>query len=120
MINPNFVHTITHYHKTPSGWIRNVYRNCFWKSSQGATQNGTEASMANTYTVRIPAEEAGTGFAAATGDIVVLGECLDEISGASPNTSTELLHRYKPDAFKVTAFTDNTAHRMGKHYRLGG
>ena len=120
MINPNFSHTVTVYHKSNTGWTRKVYSGCFWKSSQSVTQNGTEASMANTYTVRIPAKAAGDEFAVSTGDIVVHGECLSQITGASPDTATELLHRYKPEAFRVTAFTDDTSHAMGKHYRLGG
>ncbi len=120
MINPNFIHTITLFHKSDSGWIRKVYQNCFWKSGQSVTQNGTEASRANVYTVRIPEDEAGQDFAASTGDIAVLGECVEHITGHSPDTATEVLHRCKPDAFMVTAVTNNTAHRMGRHYRLGG
>ena len=59
-------------------------------------------------------------FTFSLGDIVVKGECDDLITGASPNTATELLQKYKPDAFLVTAFSDNTSHQMSKHYRVGG
>ena len=84
------------------------------------TQNGTDASQVNTYVARIPAETAGTGFSVMTGDLVIKGECPDEITGKSPNTAAEVLLKYKPNAFKVTAFSDNTGHLMDKHYRLGG
>lgn len=84
------------------------------------TQSGTEVSQANTYTVRIPIEVAGAGFVAAVGDVVVHGECQDEITGKSPQTATEVLQRNKPEAFRVTAYSDSTSHFAGKHYRLGG
>lgn len=97
-----------------------MLHNCFWKSGTATVQNGTEARQTNTYTVRIPLEEAGAGFSVATNDIVVLGECTEEVTGKSPNTAAELMHRHKPNAFKVTAAAENTSHRMDKHYRLGG
>ena len=83
-------------------------------------QNDTEASQTNTYTVRIPLEAAGSDFSASPGDVVVLGECADEITGKSPNTAAEVLRRNKPNAFLVSAYSDNTAYRMAKHYSLGG
>ena len=48
------------------------------------------------------------------------GECLDGISGISPDTASEMLSRNKPEAFVVTAFSDNTSHRRARHYRIGG
>ena len=120
MSNPNYIHTITHYHKEGNTWSRTVYDHCFWKAGVTVVQNGTEASQANTYTVRIPLSVAGKSFQAATGDIVVHGVCEETVTGKSPNTAAELMLRHKPEAFKVTAFSDNTAHRMGKHFRLGG
>ena len=74
----------------------------------------------NTYTVRIPQKETEEGFRVLSGDIVVHGECQDMITKKSPDTASEVLQRNKPDAFLVTAFSDNTSHRMGKHYRLRG
>lgn len=97
-----------------------MLHNCFWKSSITVTQNGTDASQSNTYTVRIPLEIAGSGFKVSLNDIVVLGESQDVVTAKSPNTVAQVLLRNKPNAFKVTAFSDNTGHRMGKHYRLGG
>lgn len=119
-VNPNYVHTITLYRKQDGAWTRTVLHNCFWKSPIAVTQNGVQASQANTYTVRIPAEAVEEGFGVSLGDIVVHGECADQITGESGNAAAQVLNKNKPDAFRVTAFSDNTAHRMGKHYRLGG
>lgn len=97
-----------------------MLHNCFWKSPVAITQNGVQASQANTYTVRIPVEVAGEGFKVSLDDVVVHGECTDQITGKVPDTAAEVMARNKPEAFKVMAFSDNTAHRLGKHYRLGG
>lgn len=119
-MNPNYVHTVTLYRKQDGVWARDVFHNCFWKSPVAVTQNGVQASQTNTYTVRIPAEAAGEGFKVSLGDIVVHGVCADRITGKTPDTAAEVMARNKPEAFKVMAFSDNTAHRMGKHYRLCG
>lgn len=119
-MNPNYIHTITLYRNMDGTWKRTVFHNCSWKSGIAVVQNGTEANQSNTYTVRIPLETVSEPLSARTGDFVVKGEVFDEITGKSPNTATEVLHRHKPDAFIVTAFVDNTSHLMDKHYRLGG
>ena len=59
-------------------------------------------------------------FRVSMNDIVVKGECQDWISDEKGYRAAEVLNRYKPEAFKVTAFSDNTSHPMDKHYRLGG
>ena len=120
-MNPNYIHTITLYRKGQDGaWTRTVLHNCFWRSEITISQNDTKETKINTYAVRIPQKEACAGFKVSSGDLVVHGECQDQITGKSPDTASELLQRNKPDAFKVTAFSDNTSHRLGKHYRLGG
>ena len=93
--------------------------------------NGTQASVQNTYVVRIPEDDRYLPYAeykdspeehftASQGDIVIYGECLDEITGVSGQTAAQVLNRHKPNAFKVTAFSDNTSFPLAKHYRLGG
>ena len=121
-MNPNYVHTITLYRKQPDGsFKREVLTECFWKSGIAATQSGTQASQSNIYTVRIPADKVEKGFCVTTGhDMVIYGECADEVSGEKGSRAAELLLAHKPLAFKVSAFTDNTGHRADKHYRLGG
>lgn len=119
-MNPNYVDTITVFRKQNGAWVKTVLHNCFWKSKIETVQNGTEVNKVNTYNVRIPLKVAGEGFKLLTGDVVVLGECQDKITMKSPNTAVEVLQRNKPDAFIVTAYTDNTSRLMDKHYRLGG
>lgn len=120
-MNPNYVHTITHYHKLPDGsWTRRVLHNCFFKAVTNVSQVSTQAAVSNIYTVRIPLEEAGLGYAVSLDDMVMLGECADVISNTAGNRAAEILRRYKPNAFMVSAFSDNTSHLMDKHYRLGG
>ena len=152
-MNPNYVHTITLYRRQPDGtYSRSVLHDCFWKSVTAVIQSGTQASMSNVYTVRIPQDktpgyielqgalvtENGNvltdaqdnilqsytveecPFHVSVGDIVVKGECPDWISDDAGFRAAEVLNRYKPDAFKVTAFSDNTSHIMDRHYRLGG
>ena len=72
------------------------------------------------YTVRIPADKVPEGFWVSVNDIVVHGECPDEISDERGSRATELLLKYKPEAFRVTVFSDNTGHQADKHYRIGG
>ena len=140
MLNPNYNAVITLYnclHAKDSPekkdiWKKTVLQDCFFKASTSVPQNGTEAVVSNIYVARIPQSEkympsagwaaAGgeAGFTVSEGDIVDLGECTDEISGESPDTAAQVLSRNKPNAFRITAFSDNTRHIAGKHYRLGG
>lgn len=137
-MNPNYCHTITLYNclkardaaDKKERWARTVLYGCFYKSSITQTQSDTQVTQQNTYTVRIPQsgdylpyaewKDRQTGFTVSEGDIVVHGECEDEITGEEGQTAAQLLLRHKPEAFRVTAFSDNTSHLMGKHYRLGG
>ena len=144
-MNPNYNQTITIYNclravNNPDikkdVWQRTVLHDCFYKNVIGRTDNlSSDPKMSNTYTSRIlesPAYKPYTEwrrlteterkhyFTCSLKDIVVKGKCTEEITGVSPNTATELLSRHKPDAFVVTAFSDNTSHATAKHYRLGG
>lgn len=144
MMNPNYNQTITIYNcfrgaDNPAGrkdiWQRTVLQNCFYKNVIGQATSGNGIRMENAYTVRIPVsdvylpyhewiklsdEKRASYFTCSLRDIVVRGECSEVITGTSPCTAAELVSKNKPDAFVVTAFSDNTSHRCGKHYRLGG
>ena len=115
-MNPNYVHTITLYHKVPAAgkehWVKTVFHNCFWKSVVNIGFN--------TYVARIPEESCSESLSVLQGDIVILGECQEEITGTSGQTAAQVLNRNKPNAFKVTAFSDNTSFPADRHYRLGG
>lgn len=138
-MNANYNQAITIYNRVKSAdsedkrehWYRTVLHGCFFKSQLHTGYDGEKASMTNTYTVRIPenrnyapyakfVKAPNSRFTVSEGDIVIKGICTEEITGESPNTASQVLLRHKPDAFKVTAFSDNTSHLMGKHYRLGG
>lgn len=143
-MNPNYNQTITVYNclraaDNPDSnkdiWHRTVLHNCYYKNVMGRVDSEKTSKMQNVYTARIPESRAylpyhewielpeelrKSHFTFNLGDIVVKGECADEITGTKPNTATELLQRYKPDAFKVTAFSDNTSYQMSRHYRVGG
>lgn len=138
-MNQNYVHTITLYNRIRAAdsaerkeeWHRTVLYNCFWKSVVKTGFNGKEASVRNTYVTRIPHDsryvpyhefvKAPEGcFTVSMDDIVICGECLEEITGGNGSAAAQILNKYKPDAFRVTAFSDNTAFPIDKHYRLGG
>ncbi len=144
VMNPNYNQAVTIYNcfraeDNPDGkkdvWQRTVLHNCFYKNVIGRTDADKVSKMNNVYTVRIPVsdkyksyrewirlpeEERREFFTCSLKDIVARGECMDEITGNPPDTASQVLSRNKPDAFVVTAFADNTSHRLAKHYRLGG
>lgn len=142
-MNPNYVHTVTLYNclrAKDSGdkkerWYRHVLRDCFYKAAIVRTDTGTNAGQQNTYVVRIPVSdlyrpyaewirllpaEREQYFTMALDDVVIAGECAEEITGATSQAAMQVLNRHKPDAFKVTAVSDNTRSPYAKHYRLGG
>ena len=144
-MNPNYNQTITIFNcfraadnpdEKKDIWQKTVLENCFYKNAMERSDYASkDPRMANTYTVRIPqsarylpykewiklAEEKRSGyFTCSIKDIIILGEFAETITGTSPSTAAEVLSRYKPDAFVVTAFSDNTSHKRAKHYRAGG
>lgn len=144
-MNPNYNQAITVFNclrasdnpnSTKDIWQKTVLHDCFYKNVIGRTDNlSADPKMSNVYTSRIPEsksykpyrewcrlpdEERSQYFTFSLKDIVIKDECLEEITGTSPNTASEILSRYKPDAFIITAFSDNTSHVHAKHYRVGG
>lgn len=142
-MNPNYNHTITLYNclraedapEKKDIWYRHVLHNCFYKAVVVRVESDKGVRMTNTYTVRIPEspeykpyhewaklseELRASYFTFRADDIVLKGECQDEITGVVPYTAAQILNVYKPDAFRVTAISDNTNAVSGKHYRLGG
>ena len=138
-MNQNYVYTITLYNRIRATdnvnkkdqWKKTVLPNCFWKSVISTGFSETQANVQNTYVVRIPQDDRYLPypeyvkypegrFTVSQDDIVILGECMEEITGEAGQTATQIMNKYKPNAFKVTAFSDNTAFRIAKHYRLGG
>lgn len=142
-MNPNYIHTVTIFNclrgkDNPTKkdiWQKTILRNCYYKNVIGRVEDGKTARMSNVYTARIPMSdqylphqewikkkdsEREQYFTFSLDDIVIYGECMETISGSPPNTAAEVLKRHKPDAFVITAFSDNTSHEHSKHYRVGG
>lgn len=120
-LSPNYTDTITYYHKGPNGWTRDVYDGCFFRSAITVVQSDTSERVVNTYTVRIPYDVAGPAFAASPGDIIIKGMCTDTIDDSFKGSrAAEVLNAHKPDAFRVSAVSDNTGRPIDKHWRMGG
>lgn len=142
-MNPNYRHVITLYNCLKAAdspdkkehWFSQVLENCYYKAAVIRVDTGTSAGMQNTYTVRIPEsarylpyaawvrlaeEKREKYFTVSLDDIVVAGICTEAITGAGGQAAVQVLKRYKPDAFKVTAVSDNTKALYERHYRLGG
>lgn len=127
MINPTFCDTVTVYHQVKRmdettkrnvvEWIRTVYQNCYFGTTTAQALSGTTLSVANGYTVRIPAEST---FQISPGDIVVRGDVSDVIEDVQGSRATDILNRYKPNSFTVRAVSDNTKLRHGSHCKLTG
>lgn len=143
MPNANYTHTITLYNCLRSSdspdkrekWYRHIINSCFYKCTLTDIQNGTQITKSSTYTVRVPEtskyrpycewkklsdDERRQYFTFSTDDIVVYGECMEEIEGTQGKTAAQFMLRNKPDSFKITAVSDNTRNRFARHYRLGG
>lgn len=142
-MNPNYNKTITLYNclkaedslDKKDHWFRHVLDSCYFKAEVVRADTGTSAGQQNLYTARIPVsslyrpypvwirltpEEQEQYFTLSLDDLVVEGICEEEITGGSGQTATQMLRRHKPNAFKVTAVSDNTRSMIEKHYRLGG
>lgn len=134
MPNPNYNQIITIYNRYKNNgtetWKRTVLHDCFFKCETHTSWTGTgAASKSNTYTVRIPKHKdfsdqtyfnlTGLGWTLREGDLCILGDCQEVITGASGHTATDVLKKYKPNAFKISTVSANTAF-IGAHYRIGG
>ena len=142
-MNPNYNQTITLYNCLKAAgspdkkehWFRHTLNSCYYKAEIVRMDNGTNAKQQNIYTVRIPAsqgykpyrewaqlanEERSRYFTMSLDDIVIHGNSKEEITGVSGQAAAQVLNRCKPDAFRVTAISDNTKIPYEKHYRLGG
>lgn len=142
-MNPNYVDTITIWNclkgaDNPQGtgdiWYKRVLTGCFFKVVTQQVNSGINSQMAGAYVCRIPASKEylpytewakvsastrGSFFTARNDDVVILGSSSDTITSTSPNTSAQILVKNKPNAFKVTAVSDNSK-GFDPHYRLGG
>lgn len=107
-------------------WKKTVLHGCFWAGEQTQGQSGQEVSGGASYLLRVPQsadyrtyqdwKADMDGFTFSPGDYIILGEAVEEIT---PETVQGVVERYRPDAFEVRKFKDNTRGPL-PHYRLEG
>ena len=110
-MNPNYNQTITIYNclraadnpeERKDVWQRTILHDCFYKNVMGKAESGNGLKMENVCTARIhasesympyrdwaalPEQERRSRFTCGLRDIVVKGECMEEITGISPHTA---------------------------------
>jgi len=142
-LNPNYIQTITLWNclkavdnpaANVDAWYKTILPDCFFKVVTAQVNSGFNSQMSGAYAVRIPKSATYLSYAEwvakaanlrdgfftmRNDDIVILGTTADMITSLSPNTATQILSKNKPNAFKVTACSDNSGSMQG-HYRLGG
>lgn len=111
--------TVTLYHRSydPNNrgdvWSRTVHPAASWYGAQAATVSDKGFITADSYTVRIATSDE---ILAAPGDVLVLGEVEDTISGSATLTS-----KYHGFCFVVTHVKDNRrGMRSAWHWRIEG
>lgn len=137
---PTFKHTVTVLNKRDGldspdhldAWKKTVLRQCAWKQTETQGQTGrssdeVEISEGAEYLVRVPPsteyrpysawKEDMAGFTFSPGDYVLKGEIAEEVTA---ETVQSVVNKYRPDAFEVRLFRDNTGSGYLDHYRLEG
>lgn len=111
--------TVTLYHRSyaPASrsdvWSRTVYPAASWYGAQAATVSDNGLLTADAYTVRIATSDEIT---AAPGDVLVLGEVTDTVTG-----SAALTGKYHGRCFVVTHVQDNRRGvRSAWHWKIEG
>lgn len=107
-------------------WKKTVLHDCFWAGKQTQKQSGWEVNEGASYLLRVPQyadyrpylewKADMAGFTFSPGDYIIRGEVSEEIT---PETVQRVVEKYRPDAFEVQLFKDNTDGPM-PHYRLEG
>lgn len=111
--------TVTLYHRdyNPASrsdvWSRTVYPTASWYGGQAAPAGDNDRVTADAYTVRIDTDAEIT---AAPGDVLVLGEVEDAVTGSSV-----LTRKYQGRCMVLTSVRDNRrgARRLW-HWKLEG
>jgi hypothetical protein len=101
-------------------FFKKVLDNCAWNSKEIATRSGNTVTYSNGYEVHIPqaqeytyfdysiwknSENLDDCFTFSVDDYVILGEVEEEIT---PNNITEVIEKYKPNAFQIRVYEDLT------------
>lgn len=131
---PTFRHTITILNKRDGkdspdhldAWKKTVLHHCTWTEKQTSSQ-GVEVNRGADYLARVPpsAEYRSysawkadmAGFTFSPGDYVVKGEIPESVTAENVQS---VVNKYRPNAFQVQFFRDNTGTGYLDHYRLEG
>lgn len=137
---PTFRHTITILNKRDGkdspdhldAWKQTVLHHCAWKQTQTSSQgtrlaDGVEVNRGADYLARVPpsaeyqpysAWKADmAGFTFSPGDYVIKGEIHESVT---PENVQSVVNKYRPNAFEIQLFRDNTGSGYLDHYRLEG
>ena len=95
-------------------WRKIVLTGCNWTSKVVRSVSGSTASLGYTLSCRIPYK--GTQIKFNLGDYAVKGKVSEEVTA---NNMVNLINSYRPNAFMIKSFKDNTADRL-KHYHIEG
>lgn len=137
---PTFRHSITVLNKRDGkdsqdhldAWKKTVLHNCTWTEKQTSSQSahladGAEVNKGADYLTRVPpsakyrpysAWKADMeGFTFSPGDYVIKGEIPETVT---PENVQSVVNKYRPNAFQVQLFRDNTGTGYLDHYRLEG
>lgn len=110
--------TILSKHKNPDTrkdeWSKTALTGCNWASKVVRSVSGSTASLGYTLSCRIPYK--GTQIKVNVGDYAIKGEVSEDVTA---NNVVNLVNSYRPNAFVIKSFKDNTADRL-KHYHVEG
>lgn len=134
---PTFDYTITVLNKLKSTdsatkldvWKKTVLNNCAWSSQAVRSVQGSTVSLGNAFVVRVPKnadykpynewKDTLDGFTFSTGDYIIKGEITEDT--VTPNNVLKIVEAYRPDAFSVVFFKDNTGTVEAlEHYHIEG
>lgn len=136
---PTWTHTVTVLNRRAGrdspdhldAWKKTVLHQCFWAGQQTRSRSNrmstsVEINEGSAYVLRIPEtadyrpyrdwKENMAGVTFSAGDYVIRGEVTEEIT---PETVQRVVESFRPDAFEVRLFRDNTDGPL-PHYRLEG
>jgi len=123
MSNPNYKETVTLYHCLKAAenggkeaWTKTVIKGCFYSETEGRTFSNLMENAADKHICRMPISAYAPP---SVGDVIVLGECGDVITGEKGSRVNDLL-KANPHAFKVQSVTDNSRFPYGKHIKVVG
>lgn len=137
-MNPNFNQTVTIYNCLKSKdtedhkaqWWKKTLHNCSWTGDiKTGQKERTDQTKTPETVVRIPIQtdleylpytewknNPSASFTLNPGDVVILGECDDEITGISPDTASEFIQKHS-ECFMIQLVKDNTRCLGFKHLK---